>query len=54
MKATQLRGPTPGQLIAHVLGDDCRHCEGTLVRGEYKDNDAALCDGCGTPQVQVW
>lgn len=35
--------------------DDCTYCDdGTLVLTTYKDNDAIVCDDCGTPAVQVW
>lgn len=43
------------QLLAILEGQPCPACsDGELERGEYKDNDAAICDSCGTPQVQVW
>ena len=48
MKATQLRGPTPGQLIARLVGEDCQRCEdGTNEQGEHKGYSAAICDTCG-------
>ncbi|MFC7205447.1 HVO_A0556 family zinc finger protein [Haloferax namakaokahaiae] len=38
-----------------MADDDCTYCdEGTLELRSYKDNDAIVCDDCGTPAVQVW
>ncbi|WP_169316549.1 HVO_A0556 family zinc finger protein [Haloferax elongans] len=34
--------------------DVCTYCEGDLVTGSYKDNDAVVCADCGTPAVQLW
>ncbi|WP_049888642.1 HVO_A0556 family zinc finger protein [Natronococcus occultus] len=43
------------QLLAILAGRPCPVCsDGELERGEYKDNAAAICDECGTPQAQVW
>ena len=42
-----LRGPTAGQLVDHLVGKDCRHCEaGTNERAEHKGYVVARCDGC--------
>lgn len=42
-------------LLTALVGEDCRWCAtGTLVREEFKDDDAAVCDDCGTPAVRVW
>ncbi|EMA40228.1 HVO_A0556 family zinc finger protein [Halobiforma nitratireducens] len=45
-----------GTVLAALEGRSCPHCDGdgTLERGEYKGNEAVLCDGCETPRVQVW
>jgi len=41
--------------VALFVGLECPYCpDGELQRGTYKNNDAAICDGCGTPGVQVW
>lgn len=43
------------QLFAMLEGRPCHHCQdGELVREIYKENRALVCDGCGTPHVQVW
>ncbi|WP_306056347.1 HVO_A0556 family zinc finger protein [Natronococcus wangiae] len=43
------------QLLVLLEGRSCPSCsDGKLERGEYKDNAAAICDSCGTPQVQMW
>ncbi|SEW03641.1 HVO_A0556 family zinc finger protein [Natrinema salifodinae] len=43
------------QLLAILEGRSCPNCpDGELERGTYKDNQAVLCNSCGTPQVQVW
>ncbi|ELZ98175.1 hypothetical protein C440_02968 [Haloferax mucosum ATCC BAA-1512] len=34
--------------------DDCTYCDGDLVVEDYKNNDAIVCDDCGTPAVQLW
>lgn len=41
-------------IIEHLEGEPCQHCEGTLERSTYKDNDAVVCDGCGTPRAQLF
>ncbi|GGL68049.1 HVO_A0556 family zinc finger protein [Halocalculus aciditolerans] len=44
---------TSTSLVGRLDGDDCAFCDdGTLVRGTYKDNDAVLCEACGTPTLQ--
>ena len=41
--------------VAALVGDDCRWCvDGALTRDEFKGDDAAVCDNCGTPAVRVW
>ena len=41
--------------ISQIVGDACPYCaDGTLKRGTYKDNDAAVCENCGTPSIQVF
>ena len=55
MNASVLTGPTPGELIAHVLGDDCRHCpDGTNERGIHKGYDVAICNACGWIAVKEY
>ncbi|WP_198526040.1 hypothetical protein [Haloferax sp. ATB1] len=43
---------------AHLLDsfdeDDYTDCDGDLVTGSYKDNEAIVCDDCGTPAGQLW
>lgn len=41
-------------LLESFDDDDCTYCDGDLVLGAYKDNDAIVCDDCGTPAVQLW
>lgn len=42
-------------LLAALAGDDCGWCDaGTLARGEFKGDDAVVCDDCGTPAARVW
>jgi hypothetical protein len=42
-------------LLASLVGDDCSWCRtGTLAREEFKSDDAAVCDECGTPGARVW
>ena len=44
-----------GTLLAILEGRSCPLCsDGELERSIYKDNKAVVCDGCGTPQAQVW
>jgi hypothetical protein len=44
-----------GSLLAILVGDDCRWCaHGTLAREEFKGDDAAVCENCGTPAARVW
>jgi len=46
---------TSESLLATLVGDDCRWCaDGTLERGEFKGDDAVVCDECGTPAARVW
>ncbi|MDG5817732.1 HVO_A0556 family zinc finger protein [Natronococcus sp. A-GB7] len=49
---------TAGQrrnVLVILEGRPCPVCaDGELEREEYKDNAAAVCDDCGTPQAQVW
>lgn len=43
------------KLLSLLEGRSCNHCsDGTLERGNFKDNRAVLCDTCETPRVQVW
>ena len=32
----------------------CQYCDGDLVRGTFKGDEAILCDDCDTPAVRVW
>lgn len=42
-------------VLAVLAGTDCDWCgAGTLVREEFKGDDAMVCDDCGTPAVRVW
>lgn len=44
---------SPSALVDALDGDRCPFCEdGKLAPGTYKNNDAALCDTCGTPAIQ--
>ncbi|MFC4543284.1 HVO_A0556 family zinc finger protein [Halosolutus amylolyticus] len=41
--------------LALLERNDCAFCaDGTLVRERYRDNDAVVCDQCGTPAMQLW
>ncbi|WP_192498379.1 HVO_A0556 family zinc finger protein [Halorussus halophilus] len=41
--------------ISALVGDDCSWCaNGALTRAEFKGDDAAVCDDCGTPAARVW
>ncbi|WP_368085924.1 HVO_A0556 family zinc finger protein [Haladaptatus cibarius] len=44
------------QSVLTVLhGRTCEYCEaGILTHEEYKGNEAAVCDNCETPAMQVW
>ncbi|ADD06255.1 small CPxCG-related zinc finger protein [Natrialba magadii ATCC 43099] len=43
------------QLLSLLEGRSCPACAtGELECSQYKDNRAAVCDSCGTPQAQVW
>ncbi|RZV12508.1 hypothetical protein BDK88_1419 [Natrinema hispanicum] len=43
------------QLLAILTGQSCPDCpDGELERARYKDNQAVVCDCCGTPRAQVW
>ncbi|WP_084777715.1 HVO_A0556 family zinc finger protein [Natrialba sp. SSL1] len=43
------------QLLSLLEGRPCPACSaGELESQEYKDNLAAVCDSCGTPQAQLW
>lgn len=49
------QGDNHGQLLSLLAGRSCPSCpEGELERDVYKDNEAVVCDSCGTPQAQVW
>ncbi|GGC68120.1 MULTISPECIES: HVO_A0556 family zinc finger protein [Haloferax] len=46
--------PESAYLLDSFDEEDCTYCDGDLVAGSYKDNDAIVCDDCGTPAVQLW
>ncbi|WP_165874786.1 HVO_A0556 family zinc finger protein [Natrarchaeobius oligotrophus] len=55
MAKSQQSGGQHGQLLAILEGRSCPSCDdGELERGTYKDNEAVICDDCGTPRAQVW
>ena len=42
-------------VLAVPVGDDCPWCAtGTLARGEFRGDDAVVCEECETPAVRVW
>jgi len=42
-------------VVTAVIGDDCQFCDpGSLEQQTYKGKRAAVCDHCGTPQIQTW
>ncbi|WP_338032986.1 HVO_A0556 family zinc finger protein [Haloterrigena salina] len=42
-------------LLTRLEHRSCTFCdEGSLVRGQYKGNDAVVCDQCRTPMMQIW
>jgi hypothetical protein len=42
-------------LLGSLVGDDCDWCgAGTLERGEFKGDEAVVCDDCGTPVARIW
>ncbi|WP_276253339.1 HVO_A0556 family zinc finger protein [Halomontanus rarus] len=43
-----------GEILTILEGDNCSFCDGTLVQGRYKGNDAVVCSECDTPTVQIW
>ena len=46
---------TSDSLLGSLVGNDCSWCTaGTLARGEFKGDDAVVCDECGTPGARVW
>lgn len=46
---------TPPAPFERLFGTPCQFCDdGTLAQGEYKGNDAVVCDACETPAVQSW
>ncbi|RQG98008.1 HVO_A0556 family zinc finger protein [Natrarchaeobius chitinivorans] len=55
-KSQQSKVDRQGRGVLEILeGRSCPSCpEGELERSTYKDNRAAVCDSCGTPQAQVW
>ncbi|USZ67367.1 hypothetical protein NGM10_11565 [Halorussus salilacus] len=49
------RGTRTDSLLAALVGDDCNWCaRGTLARGEFKGDDAVVCEECDTPAARVW
>lgn len=51
----QHSGKTRTWFFDHLRGTTCSFCQdGTLVAGEYKGNDAMICESCETPAVQLW
>ncbi|WP_165872050.1 HVO_A0556 family zinc finger protein [Natrarchaeobius halalkaliphilus] len=43
------------RVLVALEGRPCPSChDGKLERSTYKENRAAVCDCCGTPQAQVW
>ncbi|OVE84875.1 HVO_A0556 family zinc finger protein [Natronolimnobius baerhuensis] len=55
-KSQSTTDQTDSQLLAILEGRTCPSgsCDGDLERGTYKDNQAVVCEDCGTPQAQVW
>ncbi|ELY93569.1 hypothetical protein C482_19264 [Natrialba chahannaoensis JCM 10990] len=53
--AGQGQGQANPQLLSLLEGRPCPACAtGQLESQQYKDNLAAVCDSCGTPQAQIW
>lgn len=41
--------------VSALVGHECSWCvDGALARTEFKGDDAAVCENCGTPAVRVW
>ena len=52
MSMSQMVGTS---LLTTLTGTDCSWCAtGTLERATFKDNQALVCEDCGTPSVQLW
>ena len=59
---TEPRGETESQresgsilVLNRIAGTRCPLCDGgTLVREQYKDNRAVVCDQCDVPRAQFW
>ena len=42
-------------LLETLVGDGCNWCAtGTLAREEFRGDEAAVCEDCGTPAARVW
>lgn len=53
---TSANRPTGRDVLERLAREDCPvpDCGGVLVRREYKDTDALVCQDCDTPAVRVW
>ncbi|MEY7850762.1 HVO_A0556 family zinc finger protein [Natrarchaeobius sp. A-rgal3] len=52
---TQTQQLIDADVTGSLEGQDCQFCaEGSVRKGTYKENDAAVCDSCGLPVAQVW
>ncbi|MFA9417891.1 HVO_A0556 family zinc finger protein [Natrinema sp. HArc-T2] len=53
---TARKGRDDAHVVLEQLTDQtCSFCgDGLLTSGEYKGNQAILCESCDTPTVQLW
>lgn len=54
MQETSWRNATEDP-VAALVGGECSWCvNGELKKDEFKGDEAAVCDDCGTPAARVW
>ncbi|SFS68422.1 HVO_A0556 family zinc finger protein [Halostagnicola kamekurae] len=55
MSASLEQTRTETDALEQLASSRCQYCaDGTLVLESYRGNDAAVCETCGTPAMQVW
>lgn len=43
------------RLFEQLADQECGFCSGgSLVRAQFRGNDAVVCEECGTPAVRLW